>query len=403
MRMSPKPLQRRVDPVLVGDVSALPSELDLFAQRFAPAVRREIRRLIRVSSRVADLATVFPGAVYALATGHGTAAERQHVLGLVEQGAPLKAVAKALGLPLWLRKLPPEAYTAPLPALPASEVFARRIANRMPASIEESAFWLAAVAFAARACHEDFAVWLAEQPIFEDRADPERMLAVLAAYGWYSGEPFTRSAAMIVVPWRPEIGLDTALCAAKSWFNRMRLVVQVSPGVIADPWLGEATLNGYRFTPLLCAADILEEAHAMQNCADQYADRLVRDRCRLFGIRRGAVRVATMEIGPHPRETGVLAINQLKARHNMPAPLDVWQAAHAWLARQPGLKRMSGVVAPERTPNAGLWRQLLAPYRQRKGGAPWLPEVLTPTTMTGLDGDLTDLARRCGVSSWLFT
>ena len=86
----------------------------------------------------------------------------------------------------------------------------------------------------------------------------------------------------------------------------------------------------------------------MQNCADQYADGLSRDKCRLFSVRCEGRRLATLEIGPHPRETGVLAIAQLKGRHNMPAAIEVWQAAHAWMSGQRGLKRLPQMTVPER-------------------------------------------------------
>jgi hypothetical protein len=45
----------------------------------------------------------------------------------------------------------------------------------------------------------------------------------------------------------------------------------------------------------------------------------------------------------------------------------------------------------------------MAGYRRQKGGAPWLPEVLTGANLAMIDADMSDLARRGGVSSWLFT
>lgn len=385
------------------DVDALPGELEAFVTRFNLPERREVRRLVRASSRLADLAKVFPGAVFAIASRRGPAASRLHAIALVEQGAPLKAVARALDLPLWLKRLPPEAFLGRLGRLPMSETFTRRVATRVPNEIASTASWLETVAFATEACDEDFALWLAEQQLYSEPAEPERLFAVLAAYAWYSGTPATRAHKLIVVPWRAEIGFDTALCAAKSWLNRMRLVMQLDPGVISDPWLDGGKALGFEFVPLVDQHEILDESHAMQNCADQYADRLARDKCRLFSVRRGSQRIATVEIGPHPRETGVLAITQLKARHNMPAPVEVWQAAHAWLATQTRLKRLPPMLAPERPLKAETWDELMTPYRQRKGGAPWLPEAATLSSLGALDADLADLARRGGVSSWLFT
>ena len=141
----------------------------------------------------------------------------------------------------------------------------------------------------------------------------------------------------------------------------------------------------------------------MQNCADQYADRLARDKCRLFSVRRRGQRVATLEIGPHMREAGFLTVTQLKARQNMPAAHDIWQAAHAWLSQQPQLKRTPAMTLPERPLDTAHWQSMLLPYRLAQRGAPWLPEQITPHSFAALDQGVADLARRGGVSSWLFT
>jgi hypothetical protein len=338
-----------------------------------------------------------------MASRRGPATRRRRALDLVERGAALKDVAQALDLPLWLRRLPPEAFAGSIGPLPATEMFARRIVNYLPVSAAESAFWLRSVIFAAQACDEYFALWLAAQPVFSEAGEPERLFGLLAAYAWYSSADLSRAQGLIGVPWRPEMAFDTAVCATKSWLNRLRLVLQLRNGAIADAWLETGEARGLTFVPLVDQREILAEAHAMQNCADQYADRLARDRCRLFSIRRRGVRVATLEIGPHPREAGVLAISQLKARHNMPAATEVWQAAHAWLGSQKDLRRPSALAAPERPLCAETWESLMHPYRLRKRGAPWIPQSPSKAAFSVLESDIADLARRGGITSWLFT
>jgi len=382
--------------------AGLDAELECEVSRFHQPSRRELRRLSRCHPRFADLVRVFPGAAYAIASRRGPLHQRRRALALVESGAPLKKIALALELPLWLRRLPPEAFRNGIDLLPTGENFTRRVATRLPNSVHESAFWLDTLTFATEAASEDFALWLCEQHLNHDRASPQRMFSVLAAYAWFSRATTTRAHSLIVVPWRPEIAFDTALCAAKSWWNRIRLVMQLETGVIKDVWLEPSNAQGFQFQPLIEQSEILEESHAMQNCADQFADRIARDKCRLFSIRRQDTRVATMEIGPHPRETGVLTIVQLKARHNMPAPLEIWQAAHYWLSTQAGLKRLPPMVAPERTMNDDLWADLMQPYREDKSGAPWLPTKPTLAAFSRIDMDMSELARRGSVTSWLF-
>ena len=51
---------------------------------------------------------------------------------MVKEGRDLKRVARVLGLPLWTRRLPPEAFRAPFGDLPDGEVFNRKIVNLIP-------------------------------------------------------------------------------------------------------------------------------------------------------------------------------------------------------------------------------------------------------------------------------
>jgi hypothetical protein len=383
--------------------SPLSADMEALARRFPATARRDVRRLLRTSPRFCDLGIVFPGALLAIALRQTPLALRLEAQDLVVGGAPLKVVAQTLALPLWMRRLPPEAYHQGLPPMPQSDAFARRIANRLPERRREAALWLASVSFAARAAHEDFAVWLAEQEMFAEAGVPEQLFGLLAAYAWFSRAHASRAGRLILVPWRAEMGFDTALCSAKSWLNRMRLVMQLKPGAIVDTWVSPGSAGGYTFNALTSAGDLLAEAHAMHNCADQYADRLARDKCRLFAIRRNGQSVATLEVGPHQREVGVLAITQLKGRHNMPAPLEVWQAAHIWFGSQKGLRRTPALIPQERPLDAGEWAALMEPYRDAKGGAPWLLPKLGASGLAELDGNLAELARRAGVTSWLFT
>lgn len=373
------------------------------AGHFEPSVRRQVLRLLTKSSRLQDMAVVFPGVIYVLAARQAELKVRRRVIELIEAGAPLKVIAATLGLPLWLRRLPPEAFSGELGTLPGGEMFSRRIAARLPERPGQAAQWLSSVSFAALAADDAFALWTAEQSAFFDAASSPRTFAILAAYAWFSRHPMTRAHDLIVVPWRPEIAFDTALCAAKSWFNRVCLLLQLPPGTLTDAWLDPSEADGYRFVPLLDHTALLEEARAMHNCADQYSDRLAREKCRLFSIQRAGARVATLEIGPHPREVGVLGILQLKTRHNMPAPVEVWQAAYHWLARQKELRRLPPMMTAERRFDPKTWSELMAPYRADRNGAPWLPREPSRAAFHVLETELSELAVAGGVRSWLFT
>ncbi len=378
------------------------SKTEKVLRGFEPIARRKLRRLIKSSPRIAELSETFPGAAYVVATRCRPDNAIEKGLCLINQGAPLRDIAKALDIPYWLRRLPAQAFQGELRHIPATERFARRILNKLPQAQDQSAFWLATVCFSAKAAHEDFAIWLAGQSVYGEPDEPAHLYSALCAYAWHSTTN-TPARDLLVAPWRREMSMDTAICAAKSWLNRLRLVVQIGQDHIKDPWLNAGACRGFRFLPLTTANDILAEAKVMQNCADQYASRLAINKCRLFSVRRHNKPVATLEIASHPRETAFLTITQLKARHNMPASIDVWQAAYAWLASQKGLKNRPTPSGNGTHFDEARWHELMRPYMEHKAGAPWIPASPNPTLFNSLDAGIADLARRSGVTSWLFT
>ena len=94
MTQPTKLLRRRTEPVKEQETSELPGEWESYIARFAYPARREVRHLMRSSSRLVDLSVVFPGAMYALAARRNAADARRDAISLVEKGAPLKSVAR---------------------------------------------------------------------------------------------------------------------------------------------------------------------------------------------------------------------------------------------------------------------------------------------------------------------
>ena len=381
----------------------LPRRLSRQIARFERPARAKARRIVRDVPRAADLVEIFPAVLYALATEHGTEAQRAHALDVIDAGGQLKTVARVLGLPMWLRRLPPEAFRGPIDGLPLSDAFARRIAGRIPIRAAGSADWLDAICFAEKAAGTDFALWLARQRSSCHAGPPELRLAILAAYCWHSAHLDTPAGRLVWSRWRSEIALDTAVCAAKSWFNRILLSVRLAKGVIHDSWLDAGRIGDFTFTPLIDSAALIEESRCMNNCADQYVHQIADGRCRLFSVQLKNMHVATLEITAHPRERGALTINQLKGRHNMPATLDVWQASHAWLATQTRLVQPPLPQFGERPDVDGrIWEELFAPYRAAVGGADWIPRSPNLKSVVALDQAICGLANESEIRSWLF-
>jgi hypothetical protein len=123
-------------------------------------VQTTVRVTARVHPHVADLAVSFPALLFAItATRRG--ADRARLIAAIVEGEPLAHVAALAGIPLWLRWLPPETFTQPIPPLPNGALFRRQIANHLPTSAKLAPVWLDAVSRAALWGHEGLAVWFA--------------------------------------------------------------------------------------------------------------------------------------------------------------------------------------------------------------------------------------------------
>lgn len=383
---------------------SLPEGFQRQVSRFPVSSRPAIRALVRKVPLAADLAHVFPGLLHAIASRHGSEAQRDACLAMLERGAQLKIIAKTLDLPMWLRRLPPEVFVRDLSHLPLSDSFARRVQSRVPARPADCVSWLESVRFANRAAGEDFALWIARQRSACHSLDAEWRLGILAAYAWYSRNPLEDAHRLIWSRWRSEMSLETAVCASKSWFNRILLLIHLPQNRPIDPWLSAMTLDTFSFVPLTSAEALLAESRAMNNCADQYAMAIASDRCRLFSVRREGMRVATLEITPHIRERGAFAIAQLKANCNVPAGLDIWQATYRWMAEQPRLLDAATLATGVRSePDEDVWTQVFGGYRSLHDGAPWIPSKPTIVSIRNIELGLAALARDCAIRSWLFT
>ncbi|VIO78846.1 hypothetical protein CI1B_75210 [Bradyrhizobium ivorense] len=342
-------------------------------RRYHPRVQDQVRALAMQHAHLADLAASFPALLFALAlprAGLDPAAARACVI----DGHALADAALAAGIPRWLRKLPPEAFAGPIPALPDDELFRRRIANHLPRSPKLAPRWLQAVAGMAELAHGPAAVWIARELLRDPRrVDPDR-LRLLGLWAWFSTQPATLAHTLIDRPWTPNMGIDAALAAANEW--RLLIALQVSLGAqpIADMWLQPARVAGYDFVPLSSTADIAEEAEAMQNCLRGYGNSLAHNRLRLWSVRRDGQRIGTLKIATSAGDP-LLNITELRGVRNTAASREVSWAARQWLHmhdlpridveyRKPGAASLDGPT----------WRAIWRPYWLAKRRMPhWLP------------------------------
>ncbi len=337
-------------------------------KRFAPLFRDRIAALTCCAPQAEDLVDSFPGLLVALVSNVGTRQQRAQAFEAILNGDSIKSAAQHLELPIWLRKMPPEAFREPLGRLPSEQQFTAKIANFIPDKAHRTGDWLEQVSFAEEACDSDFALWVAKHCSSVSPSRRKMIFLYMASWAWHSHREETTGYRLIVKPWSPKMGLRRATEELMRWRRRADLACLIGEG-IESAWLERSTYAGYDFVPLLTLDDFITESRVMNNCLDQYADRLATGLVRVFSIRRDGMPVADIEIGPTPAKALPPSIVQIKTAKNRQAPLAIWNAAQAWLESQ-SLKTLSRRPGYVRAADGNdqiepFWRPFLG----------WLPEA----------------------------
>src|SRR5262245_1804870 len=185
-------------------------------QRYCPRFQGAVRALAMRHSRIADLAASFPALLFALAVPR-PGLDPARALDLAIEGAALAEVAAAAEVPMWLRRLSPEALADPIMKLPDGELFRRQLASPLPRAPKTTPVWLRAVADVADWAHEAAAVWIARKIVRGHRQAALRRLRLVSLWAWFSGQPDTLGHSLIKKPWTPAMRIGTALAAAEGW------------------------------------------------------------------------------------------------------------------------------------------------------------------------------------------
>ena len=351
----------RVDPRLTPSRTG-----DAATEKFSEAYREPVKRLCASAPAIADLATSFPGMLFALASGYGTQGARDRAIAAVVDGRPLKDVAAAFGLPWWLRKLPAEAFTTPLTSMPGSGDFARRIVNHVPTESWRSAGWLERVQLARELGGDDVALWMAWRSKGVPRLRDTNRLVLLCAWAWFSQHPETEGYKLVRQPFETSLGLRRALDEAELWRKRLELAVALGDG-IADPWFGPAHVRGHDIVPLTRLEDFLAEAEAMDNCLDQFAPQVHVRRTRLFSIRKGSKHIADVELALDENNPCTPMVEQLRGPGNRSAAQGVWQTVFLWLSAQPQTRELPTGQLPLEA-SAATARRIWRPFLEHLDG-----------------------------------
>jgi hypothetical protein len=363
--------------------------LEARIRRFPRSYRRRLRKLVRGSRPLSDLLYSFPGAAFVLAAGNRSPDARGLAIRLVKSGASLAAVAEALDLPLWLRRLPPEAFAAPFGPLPAEAGFARQIVNLIPRTPETTPMWLQWVAFGAEAGDGALALWLADKRIYKAGEVGSIPLLPLIAFAWFSVNRNTVAHRLIDGPWHRKMRFKGAVAEARIWLERVIVDYCLEQQAGNGGWYKEARASGYRFVPLRTPQELSEEGDRMKNCVATYAGKVATGACLIYSVRRGGKRVATLEVTPKLRSQEA-RVTQLRGPENCDPAEDVVRAAEGWLAkrgRYPVVARDSLGYLPIRSDR---WEEIWQPFCSEK---PQFGEYFLRSREQALAGLFRDLRR----------
>ena len=298
---------------------------------FDVSVQAQIAAVAATGSEVQDLAESFPAALFALASGYGTTAQRLRALELIASGSDLRGVSQALGLPWWLRKLPAAAFTRPIPKLPDDDSqFSQGVIAAIPKNASEIANWLDLISVASSTCSAEFALWVARQPALRAEPAASVVMATLCAWAWTSLHPSAPTAALVRRRWNAEMSLKRALEERSTWLQRVALHASLSALPQRD-WIADGTVGEFQFTQLREARSFIAAAKALDNCLDQYAEPIAAGSANVFGVHRLGRLVACLEVRPHADHLGMPAVTQIKGPRNRRAAIDVWRATYTWL------------------------------------------------------------------------
>lgn len=347
---------RQTAPIVLADGTSRRSQ---FLQAFHYSFRRKVDELAQQKHCFAELAETFPALLFALATDFGTAEARKRAIAHLEAGSRLREAAKALGVPWWMRKLPPQAFKKRLEQVPDDPLFAKRIVDLFPANPGMAAKWLDRVFQAYRLCGPEFALWVARHERFHAPLLTDPPLPYVAAWAWFAGQKDTLGHQLLRRPWTPSMSPRRAFDELTAWRKRIRLALTLS-ALNRQPWLQDGTALGYEFVELKEIRDFIAESEAMDNCLDSFSEKLEQGTCYVFSIRKNGTPVADVEIGAHAIDPNVPTIVQLRAPRNARAHPQIWRATFAWLGSQELCPAPSHSIS--RTARRQAWRRLWRPY-----------------------------------------
>jgi hypothetical protein len=302
-------------------------------QRFPERHHDKLVTCLFTSPRMAQLVYSNSLLFFLIATDYWPEQQRRDAIALINRGRPMAEVCACMGIPLCLRRLPPEVCRMPLPFARWNAHSNRELASLVPKDPHTAALWLAVAFVANNASDEAFGLWMARQKAVPTwRRIPAFALQAIGLYAWCSRFSPTGLASNWAVPWTDDIGLDTAASRAGLWAREISILADLGASGLTDPWIGPTKVEAFSFVPILTPVALMDEARIMSNCVATYSLRLQWGASRLFSVQRDGSRVATIELRYCDNRLRYF-LAEVRGPHNATPPLELVHAAHQWIER----------------------------------------------------------------------
>ncbi|MEO0618554.1 MAG: hypothetical protein AAFZ01_04675 [Pseudomonadota bacterium] len=355
--------------------------------RFDPRVRDIVAACAAQDERLADLAVSFPALLFTLAWPR-RGVDHSPAYAAVREGARLREIARLAGVPLWLRRVPIEAFTTPLPELTDTPAFRCRIADAIPLSPRVAPVWFETVCEALTWGTPEAAIWLGFYRKYRSDALPTKQIRLLMLWAWYTGKTTVPAQVRSDYIWRKEMSLKAAKESANDWFSQIRLHMTLDATPINDPWLTPQTVGDFVFIPLSTSQDLIDEAEALSNCLaiNGYGYSILRHQSRIWSIRKDGKHVAACEV-TRSKKFFAPQIRQLEGPNNGTVDRDVAEAVYRWISAHDFVAHDFDEPRHDRMKlNKRLWVRAWRPYWLAKKRIPeWLPLVPSRRLLYGVD------------------
>ena len=319
-------------------------------RRFRFCDRYELYREGAISERFSQLMSTFPVLAVAIACGKRDW-RRMRAMQMVEDGAPLRDVARRLDIPFALRRVKPGAAHVALVGVRVFEKQPELIHAHMPRSLADMTHWLSSVLFAASiGAGTEFAQFIAVQYQNLEGGRREKTAWIEDTADWVRAcIRYEDRDSLVSRPFSASMSLKTVIGLSNEWHDAVAHKRRRTPLKFPEPWASACEIGEYEISPIQTETELYHEGRAMRNCVADYAQTVASGQCYIYSLRKDKARIATVEL---TRRDDEVRMGQVRGPCNQLVDANVSRALRKWMRSQSSFRLPS---LPKQAENAEIY------------------------------------------------